>query len=259
MLYEVVRNDITNMNVDAIVLPANSRLKEGSGASNAIFEKAGRKQLEKACRKYGNVNVGSAVPTLGYNLPSKYVIHAVVPKWKDGNHQEYELLSATYLSALRLADEIDCESIAFPLLASGNNGFDFELAYNIAVESIDSYKARNKLQKVYLVVYGMRVMSMLREARVSVKEVIDERYVLEKKAEYQLPIQRLMDEGQEIVQKFAEDGLKMVMEKLNNPEVRREILEKGVGITATIIKNHSKKLERRKNRNSFGSVIGEYN
>lgn len=246
MLYEVVRNDITNMKVDAIVLPANSRLKEGSGASNAIFEKAGRKELKKACQKYEKVDVGSAVPTLGYALPTKYIIHAVVPKWKDGNHQEYELLSATYLSALRLADEIGCESIAFPLLASGNNGFDLELAYNIAVESIDSYKTRNKLQKIYLVVYGIRIMSMLKEMGIAIAEMIDAKYVLEKKTEYQLPIQRFIDESQEIVQKFAEDGLKMVLEKLNNPEVRREILEKGVGITATVIKKSQPKVGKKK-------------
>lgn len=92
MQFEVVRNDITNMAVDAIVLPANLKFREGSGTSKAIFEKAGRKELEKDCKgalkKYRQIYLGGAIPTLAYNLDAKLIIHSNVPKWVDGEHQE---------------------------------------------------------------------------------------------------------------------------------------------------------------------------
>ena len=151
MLFEVVQNDITNMHTDAVVLPANEHLKEGRGTSHAIFEKAGRKELTKACRELRFCSIGEAVPTLAFKLDANYIIHAVVPKWIDGEHEEYEYLSAAYLSALKIADIMGCKSVAFPLMASGNNGFDLNLAYEIAKESFTAFESVN-LQKVYLVV-----------------------------------------------------------------------------------------------------------
>ena len=111
------------MTADAIVLPANTSLKKGSGASAAFFEKAGRSDLKRACKyslneyrkKHREPVVGTAIPTLAYKLSADYIVHAIVPRWIDGNHLEYGLLSATYLSSLGLADAIGCKSIAFPL------------------------------------------------------------------------------------------------------------------------------------------------
>ena len=160
MDYIVTRNDITRMDVDAIVLPANSKLKEGSGASTAIFRKAGREELTKACtnitRKKGDIRVGTAVPTLGFDLDATYVIHAVVPQWRDGHSNEYELLSSAYYSSLELADLLSCESVAIPLLAAGNNGFDLDLAIEIALKSIDAFEPSNRLTEVHLVIYGIQ-------------------------------------------------------------------------------------------------------
>lgn len=228
MLIEIIRNDITNMEVDAIVLPANSKLKEGKGTSNAIYEKAGRKMLEKELKKFGNVKVGSAVPTLGYDLKADFVIHAVVPKWIDGKHQEYELLCAAYLSALTLADNMGCKEIAFPLLASGNNGFDLQLAYEIAMQSCETYKPENKLEKIYLVVYSMDTMTMLRKMDILVKEIIDEKYVMEKTQEIKLPIERLMEYGKGIAQKFVDDSIEMAKNHMENSEKRKEIINKAI-------------------------------
>lgn len=241
MNFEIIRNDITSMKVDAVVLPANSRLKEGSGTSAAIFEKAGRNELERACRKIGKVNIGDSVPTLGYNLEAKFILHTVVPKWKNGKQQEYELLSASYLSALCLADEMGCATIAFPLLAAGNNGFDLELAYRIAKESIESYEAKHKLTKVYLVVYEREVMSMLRNLGITAEELIDEVYILEKDEEYKLPAKRVLEEGKDIAQKFVDDGMKMALKYLENPNHRKKILEKGANIAALVIAITKKK------------------
>ena len=152
MNFRIEKGDIINCDVDAIVLPANKKLKEGAGTSRAIFTAAGRKQLKDACSKIGTCDVGSAVPTPGYSLDADYIIHAVVPKWIDGSHNEYELLSSSYLSALAVADVMKCDSIAFPMLAAGNNGFDRELAFNIAKESIESFEGEY-LKEVILDVY----------------------------------------------------------------------------------------------------------
>ena len=84
MKFKIIKANIVDVASDAIVLPANEGLKEGPGSSKAIFSAAGRKELTQACKKLGHCNIGSAVPTLAYNLSSKYIIHAVVPKWIDG-------------------------------------------------------------------------------------------------------------------------------------------------------------------------------
>ena len=178
MNYQIIRNDITLMDTDAIVLPANSSLREGTGTSRAIYEKAGRKELEDACLRYDNVPVGMSVPTLGYNLDATYIIHSVVPKWRDGKHNEYALLGSSYLSALKAADEMNCRSISFPLLASGNNGFNLKLAFEIADKAIRSYEPEYDLKTVYLIVYGMRATQTIRDMGLSIDEKIDQEYVL---------------------------------------------------------------------------------
>lgn len=149
----VVSGNIADAKADAIVLPANENLLEGPGASAAIFEAAGRSELTEACRKEGKCKVGSAVVTPAFNLDADYIIHAVVPKWRGGKHNEYDLLCSAYLSALNLADEMECESVAFPLLASGNNGFDYSMAFDIAKLSIQSFKASH-LKQVFLVLFN---------------------------------------------------------------------------------------------------------
>lgn len=166
MDFKVVRNDIANMKVDALVLPANPHLREGSGASKAIYKKAGEKELAEACkkarRKYGKLQIGSAIPTLGFGTDASFIIHAVVPKWKDGKHGEYAMLSAAYLASLQLADVLGCESMAFPLLSSGNNGFDLRVAFEVAKESIEAFAVQDKLQEVWLVVYDANTMALMR-------------------------------------------------------------------------------------------------
>ena len=99
----VIRGNILNVLSEAIVLPANTALREGSGVSTAIFQAAGRKQLTEACRKIGSCEEGRAVVTPGFDLKADYIIHTVVPRWIDGQHGEYERLCASYLAALNVA------------------------------------------------------------------------------------------------------------------------------------------------------------
>ena len=130
MPFEIVRNDLTNMQVDAIVNAANSRPIIGFGTDSGVHKKAGR-QLLIARRKIGKIAFGDAAVTPAFNLDAKYVIHAVSPIWQGGKKNETELLESCYTKSLQLALEYGCESIAFPLLAAGNHGFPKELALQI--------------------------------------------------------------------------------------------------------------------------------
>lgn len=221
MNYEVIRNDITNMKVDAIVLPANPFLEEGNGTSTAIFGCAGRRELNKACKKilkqYHRVRVGTAVPTLGFNSEAKYIIHAVTPKWRGGNNREYEKLSSAYYSSLELADLMDCKSLAIPLLSAGNNGFDINTAIQVAFDSIKTFEPVNSLEKVYLVVYGMRATNKMKQLNVEMNEVIDQAYILGKDERVKTIGEVIADQGVEIAQKWGDYALDRAMNFLNDP------------------------------------------
>ena len=172
MNFEIVKSNIIYVEADAVVLPANPSLKEGNGVSEVIFKEAGRKKLSAVCDEIGHCDVGFATVTEGYNLESDYIIHAVVPRWIDGKHDEYGLLSSAYLSALKAADSLQCKSVAFPLLSSGNNGFDPELAFEIARESIDYYQPES-LERVILVIYENRVAKLVEKAGYGYKEIFE--------------------------------------------------------------------------------------
>lgn len=229
MDFKLIRNDITNMKVDAIVLPANKQLKVGSGSSKAIFEKAGQKELEEACKKITNTYVGGAFPTVAFNLDAKYIIHTVVPKWKGGKQQEYELLSAAYISALEITDVMGCESIAFPLLSSGNNGFDIELAFRIAEESIQSFVAKKDLKKIFLVLYDVNSVNAARKQGYEVSEYIDEIYVQNKDEKHTT-----------IPEKALKQGLEFAQNWFSTPENREKAVQAGIEIALKILKKTKK-------------------
>lgn len=227
MKLEFIQTNIVNVSADAIVLPANTMLKEGSGASTAIFEAAGRRKLTQACKKIGSCPVGSAVPTLAFNLNAKYIIHAVVSKWIDGNQGEYDLLSSAYLSSLKIADVMGCQSIAFPLLASGNNGYDKELAFQIAKESIESFEG-SSLKKAGLVVYGSRITAWLREQGYEVIEIPEDLEKERRKQAHKEKAKQFAEEGKEIAYRFLEDQIQKGLDYLKVKENREELLEKAM-------------------------------
>ncbi len=236
MKFEIVKTNIINVTADAIVLPANSKLKEGPGASSAIFEAAGRKDLTKACNKIGHCEVGSAVPTLAYNLDANYIIHAVVPKWIDGNHNEYELLSSTYLSALNLADAMACASIAFPLLASGNNGYDLELAFHIAEESILSFMG-NHLKSVILVIFGERTTALIKNEGYPVIETSASSLTESRKNIHKEKANKFVSEGKEIAFEFLENQIQKGLDYLKDEKHREELIATGISIAKIAYKH----------------------
>lgn len=229
MNFKIVKADIVNVDADAIVLPANDKLKEGSGASAAIFKAAGRKQLKNACKEIGHCDTGSAVPTPAFDMGAKYIIHVAVPRWNDGEHDEYGLLSSAYLTSMQLADIMQCESIAFPLLASGNNGFDRKLAFEIASESISLFESVN-LKRVLLVVYDENMECFVRSLGYDVT-AIEEPKRHEK---------ALIPEG---AKKTVTQGLKTATDWLKDKEHQKKIIEFGIDIALIVVAKDTKKIK----------------
>lgn len=185
MPFEIVRNDIVNMKVDAIVNTANPRPIIGAGTDKAVHDKAGARLL-LARKEIGNIAVGEAAITPAFDLNARYVIHTAGPIWRDGKSSEEALLASCFKNSLRLAKEKECESIAFPLISTGSYGFPKPLALQIAVREISSFLMENELQ-IYLVVFEKQSFELSEKLFKSVSSYIDENYVCEKiNAEYKM-------------------------------------------------------------------------
>src|SRR5574344_121203 len=178
MPFLMIRNDITKVKADVIVNPANKKLLEGSGTSKAIYSAAGEQNLIDACSKIGHCDLGKAVITSAFNLQSKYIIHAVCPKWIDGNHNEENMLYSTYFESMKLAVQYKCESIAFPLLSSGNYGYPKDQAMKVALSVISNFLLDHELL-VYMVLYDNNSLNISKKLFTSIKEYIDDHYVEE--------------------------------------------------------------------------------
>ncbi len=184
MPFLMIRNDITKVAADAIVNPANRNLLQGSGTSRAIYQAAGEQELTAACEAIGYCDLGKAVCTPAFRLPAKYIFHAVCPAWQGGLFGEAEQLAGAYHSALELAAEYQCESVAFPLLSSGNYGYPKEQAFRIAVDTITQYVMDHDLT-VYLVLYDRHSLAVSRKLSASVEEYIDDHYVAQNDESYE--------------------------------------------------------------------------
>lgn len=175
MPFEIVRNDITNMTVDAIVNTANPRPVIGAGTDAMIHKKAGP-DLLAARQKIGSIDIGCAAVTAAFDLQATYVIHTVGPVWKDGSYGEEVLLRNCYDSSLKLALDHDCKSIAFPLIATGNYGFPKDKALRIAISAFSAFLSEHEMQ-IYLVVFDRTSFKLSEKLFQSVANYIDEHYV----------------------------------------------------------------------------------
>ena len=231
MDFVIERGNIIHCDTDAIVLPANKYLQEGTGASGAIFSAAGRKKLTEACRQIGECEIGMAVPTSAYKLKSEYIIHAVVPSWIDGEHNEYELLSSAYFAALNVADVMKCESIAFPLLSAGNNGFDKNLALKIAVESINSFHG-DYLQIVKIIVFDEEMAVFVKAQGFDVTDHIKLS---------QIERNEKINRAKQAVKEKADDLLKRGLEYIKDEDNQRKLIQLGIKLADLYVKNKGKK------------------
>ena len=182
MPFKIVRNDITKMKVDVVVNTANEAPIYSSGVDTAIYKAAGEEKLLEARQKIGFMNEGEVAITDGFDLPTKYIIHAVSPYYYDGESGEEEKLRSCYKKSLQLAYEHKCESIAFPLIATGGFGYPKEEGMRIAVDEINAFLLSHEML-IYLVVFDTAAVKLGLNLYPDLEAYIDHNYVCEKREE----------------------------------------------------------------------------
>ncbi len=160
----IVRGDITEQKVDAIVNAANNSLLGGGGVDGAIHRAAGRELLEE-CRTLRGCDTGDAKITPGYRLPARYVIHTVGPVWYGGTQGEEKLLASCYRRSFELANEKGVETIAFPSISTGVYQFPVDRACRIALKSIGEALGKYaRLKSVVVVCFDSETLRQYQEA-----------------------------------------------------------------------------------------------
>lgn len=149
MAFYIVSEDITKMEVDAVVNAANKALAGGGGVDGAIHRAAGP-ELDKACAEIGGCATGEAVVTWGFNMDAIYIIHTVGPIWRGGGNNEEALLRSCYRKSVEEAVSHNARSIAFPLISGGVYGYPKSEAVRIAVEELSKAAAAQEKMEFYL-------------------------------------------------------------------------------------------------------------
>lgn len=152
MALQIIRNNIINVSADAIVNTANPEVAVGRGVDYEIYKAAGFDELLEARKAIGPMMPGQAAYTPAFGLDAKYIIHTVGPAWRGGAFGERETVAACYRNSLFLANALGCESVAFPLIATGTYGFPKDEALRIAINEISKFLLENEME-VMLVVY----------------------------------------------------------------------------------------------------------
>ena len=178
MPFQIIRNDITKVKADAIVNTANPCPVYASGTDAAIYEAAGADRLLVERKKIGDIRPGDAAVTPAFDLDAQYIIHTVGPSWIDGYHEERETLHSCYARSLQMAADLNCESIAFPLIATGVYGFPKDEALQIALAEINRFLLSHDML-VILVVFDRKAFELSGKLVGDIKEYIDENEVSE--------------------------------------------------------------------------------
>jgi O-acetyl-ADP-ribose deacetylase (regulator of RNase III) len=161
---KLVKGDITQLEVDAVVNAANCSLEDGAGVNGAIHKAAGP-ELDKACHQLDCCQTGQAKVTPGYQLPAKFIIHAVGPVWRGGNKGESKLLASCYHESLKLAVENKVKTIAFPAISCGIFGYPASQAAIIAIkETANFLELHDEIETVYFVCFDEAIYEAYEQA-----------------------------------------------------------------------------------------------
>ncbi len=227
MPFQIIRNDITKVKADAIVNTANPKPKFSSGTDSAIYVAAGADQLLAERKKIGDIKPGHVAVTSAYNLDAQYIIHAVGPTWIDGKHGEFDILKACYANSLDMAYKLDCESIAFPLMATGSNQFPKEQALQIALNEIGSFLMRPEVEMdVYLVVFDERSFILSRNLFFRVESFITDKAIIKahkqeygiSDEEYELMHKRFSHESKEYLNHYTKSTAYQLSKASDQPK-----------------------------------------
>ena len=225
MPFQIIRQDITKMKVDAIVNPANPLPGFGESIDSAVYAAAGNQLLEKRL-ELGVIEAGNSFLTPGYELTAKYIIHTVGTYWQGGEEGEEEILRACYRSTFFIAKENKVESLATPLLASGSYGFPKGIALRIALSEIETFLSSCDIQ-IYLVVFDEQSYRLSSELYGDIDSYINERYVEEKNLEEypsgkrrrrERNVNQCSDEYHEMVPEFSSCSYRSLDEVIGNLE-----------------------------------------
>lgn len=193
MAFQIIRDDITKVSADAIVNTANPKPTYAAGTDGAIYKAAGTDRLLEERKKIGKIETGHVAVTPAFDLDAKYIIHTVGPAWIDGDHGEREAVRSCYSESLKKAKELGCESIAFPLIATGVYGFPKDEALQIAISVFSEFLTSEDM-KIILVVFDTEAFVLSGKVFDGIDAYIDDNYVEEKSdEEYGFSVDMLED------------------------------------------------------------------
>ena len=177
MPLQIIRQDITKMQVDAIVNTTNGDMVGHSGVDLAVHTAAGT-GLDEECKGLAPLGLGHSKITGGYNLPCRYVIHTSGPVWQGGLAGESIILRSCYIESLKLAIQNGCQTVAFPLISSGAYGYPKDQVLKFAIRTITEFLFEHELT-VYLCVFDRTSYEFSKKLFSEISEAIDDNYVCE--------------------------------------------------------------------------------
>lgn len=244
MPFKIVRNDLTKMQVDAIVNTANKNPTYSTGTDTAVYKVAGEEELLRERQKIGFMDEGEVAITPGFQLPAKYIIHAVSPCYVDGTCGEEERLRNCYRKSLQLAVKYECKSIAFPLISTGNLGYPKEEGMRVALDEINAFLMKQEML-VYLVVFDTKSTQLGLNLYPDLEAYIDHNYVCEKREE---------EYGFDLYQQARIE----VEERLRRPARKNSIMEAAVPCSCSApVKKEKKKAIKELSTEEYYELLEE--